>query len=492
MENPTIAYRYGVTEKLRLKLRQEEAHRQALENGMKEDYTSASEIKITEKYNVMEKDLLHPIQKIGVAGKVWIGFLIAVVLAGLYAYYLQESKSKYETIALRDYVMWGVYISTFVFYVALSLVGALMSAILKLINFEWYRPLARIAEIIAVSAIIMAGICIVAAMGKPDRLHYLLLYGRIQSPIVWDVIVIVTYIFLSCLFLFMALLPEITICRDRLTNIPAWQKWLYRNLSFGWTGAPEQWKIVKRSVKLLAIMVIPVGVSIHTVTAWLFATTLRAEWDSTNFGPYFVSGAFLLGAAAMIVAVFIFRKAYHFEKYLTTKHFNSMGIMLVFLALCYTYFNVNEYLVPSYKMSGLHANHLLDLFVGETAPMYWMVAFFGFIIPATLPMFPAMRKPVPLTIIALTTVIAAWFKRYLIVIPGLSHPYLPIQDVPQSWMHYTPSLVEMTVVIGTLAAMLLIITLFSRLFPIISIWEVAEGEGVKIENINQPAKVKKV
>ena len=490
MENTTLDYKYGVTEKLKLRLRDEELVKQALENGIKEQYTAASEKKLIEKYRVMEKDLLHPIQKIGVAGKLWIGFLVAVCLCGLYAYYIQESRSKYETIALRDYVMWGVYISTFVFYVALSLVGALMSAVLRLIKFEWYRPLARIAEIIAVAAIVMAGVCIVAAMGRPDRLHYLLLYGRIQSPIVWDVIVIVTYITVSSLFLFMALLPEIPICRDRLINIPSWQKWLYRKLSFGWTGSPEQWKIVKRSVQILAIMVIPVGVSIHTVTAWLFATTLRAEWDSTNFGPYFVSGAFLLGAAAMIVAVFTFRKAYHFEKYLTEKHFNSMGIMLVFLALCYTYFNVNEYLVPSYKMSGLHANHLLDLFIGETAPMYWMVVFFGFIIPATLPMIPAMRKPVPLTIIALTTVIAAWFKRYLIVIPGLSHPFLPIQNVPKSWMHYTPSFVEMTIVAATLAALLLIITIFSRLFPIISIWEVAEGEGVKIQNINQPVQNK--
>jgi molybdopterin-containing oxidoreductase family membrane subunit len=235
-------------------------------------------------------------------------------------------------------------------------------------------------------------------------------------------------------------------------------------------------------------MVIPLGVSIHTVTAWLFATTLRAEWDSTNFGPYFVSGAFLLGAAAMIVAVYVFRKFYHFEKYLTEKHFDHIGKMLVFLSLCYMYFNVNEYLVPSYKMSGLHANHLLDLFVGETAPMYWMVAVFGFIIPAILPMFPAMRKPLPLTIIAVTVVIAAWFKRYLIVIPGLSHPFLPIQDVPQSWMHYTPSFLEMTIIAATLAALLLIVTVFSRLFPIISIWEVAEGEGVNIQKIHQPVK----
>ncbi len=441
-----------------------------------------------QKYNLMEEELLRPIQKIGRAGKIWIGFLVAICLCGLYAYYLQETKSKYETISLRDYTMWGVYISTFVFYVALSLIGALMSAILKLIKFEWYRPLTRIAEIIAVASIIMAGVCIVAAMGRPERLYFLFTYGRIQSPIVWDVIVIMTYITASCLLLFMPLIPGIVICRDKLTNKPAWQKWMYKKLSFGWNGAPEQWKIVKKSVKVLAIMVIPLGISIHTVTAWLFATTLRPEWDSTNFGPYFVSGAFALGAAGMIVAVYVFRKVYSLEKYLEEKHFDVLGKMLVLLSFCYLYFNINEYVVPAYKMSSLHANHLLDLFIGKTAPTYWLVVLFGIAIPAILPMFRAMRKPLPLTIIAIFAVIAAWFKRYLIVVPGLSHPFLPIQDVPESWMHYFPSLVEMTIVAATFAALLLIITVFSRLFPIISIWEVAEGDGVNMQKIYKPIK----
>ena len=139
-------------------------------------------------------------------------------------------------------------------------------------------------------------------------------------------------------------------------------------------------------------------------------------------------------------------------------------------------------------MSSLHANHLLDLFIGKTAPTYWLVVLFGIAIPAILPMFRAMRKPLPLTIIAIFAVIAAWFKRYLIVVPGLSHPFLPIQDVPESWMHYFPSLVEMTIVAATFAALLLIITVFSRLFPIISIWEVAEGDGVNMQKIYKPIK----
>lgn len=435
-------------------------------------------------YKEMRTDLLNPIQKIGVLGKIWIGFLIAVCIAGVYAYYLQESTSKYETVSLNNYTMWGLYISNFVFFVALSLIGALMSAILKLLKLEWYRPLSRIAEIISVAAIMLAGVSIVAAMGRPDRLHYLIIHGRIQSPIVWDVIVICTYITASILLLFIPLIPGIALCRDNLVNKPRWQMWLYRNLTFGWKGTPKQWALVKKSIKILSILVIPLGISIHTVTAWLFATNLRPEWDSTNFGPYFVSGAFLLGGAGMVIAVYVIRKSYRLEKYLTDFHFNKMGQMLVLLALVYGYFNVNEYLVPAFKMSSMHRNHLLDMFTGNTAPLYWSVILFGIILPATLPLMQFMRKPLPLTILCLFVVIAGWFKRFLIVIPGLSHPFLPIQDVPDSWKHYTPSAIEIIITIATIAAMMLIVTLFSRLFPIISIWEVAEGKGIAIGGIH--------
>lgn len=429
-----------------------------------------------EEYMEMKQDLLRPIQHIGLWGKVWIGFLIAVCLAGVYAYYLQETRSKYMTVSLRDYTMWGVYISNFVFFIALSMIGVLMSSVLKLTNFQWYRPLARIAEVVALGAICLAGVSIVVAMGRPDRLHYLFIYARIQSPITWDIIVVITYVVASLVLLYIPMIPSLSTCRNHLHDKPKWQMKMYEFLSFGWEGNPEQWKLLRKGVKILTIMIIPLGVAIQTVDAWLFATTLRPEWDSTNFSGYFISGAFLLGTAAMIVATFVIRKAYKLEKYLTEMHFDKLGQAMVLMASIYIFFNINEYLVPAYKMSSMHANHLIDMFVGEEAPLYWSVVIFGIFLPAVLPLIKGLRKPVPLFVIALVTVIAHWFKRYLIVIPGQMHPYLPIQDVPESWTHYSPSAVELTLIAATFAGMLLIVTLFSRFFPIISVWEVAEGK----------------
>jgi len=431
--------------------------------------------------------VLRPLRHTGLLGKLWIAGLIIVILIGCYAYYLQLRYGLKVT-AMRDYASWGLYISNFVFFVAISLVGALISSVLRLTNFDWYRPITRIAEIIAVSAIIFAGLIIIIDMGRPDRVLNLFTHGRIQSPIVWDVIVVSTYLVTSVLFLYMPLLPGIALCRDQLTEKPKWQRWIYKVLALGWKGNHGQWKIMKRSIAIICILIIPLAISIHTVTAWLFATTLRPGWDSTNFGPYFVAGAFQAGTACVIIAMYAFRKAYGLQKYLTEVHFNQMGKLLVFLCLIYAYFNLNEYLVPAYKMRGAEGKLLNDLFTGHYAPLYWSVQVFGMALPALLLLWKKARRPLPLAIIALFVVVAAWFKRFLIVTPIMLHPYTTIQNVPPNWAVYFPSWVELAIVAASLAGVLLIITVFSKFFPIISIWETLENEGIELEELDNPTK----
>jgi molybdopterin-containing oxidoreductase family membrane subunit len=284
----------------------------------------------------------------------------------------------------------------------------------------------------------------------------------------------------------MPLLPGIALCRDQLTEKPKWQRWMYKTLALGWNGSEAQWKIMKQSVAIICVLIIPLSISIHTVTAWLFATTLRPGWDSTNFGPYFVAGAFQAGTAAVIIAMYVFKKAYKLEKYITADHFNFMGKLLVFLCLIYAYFNLNEYLVPAYKMRGAEGKLLNDLFTGHYAPLYWSVQLFGMALPAVLLLWKRARKPLPIAIIALFVVVAAWFKRYLIVTPIMLHPYTPIQSVPANWAVYFPSWIEIAIVSASLAGVLLIITVFSKFFPIISIWETLENEGIELEELDNP------
>jgi Ni/Fe-hydrogenase subunit HybB-like protein len=414
------------------------------------------------------RDLLP--QKFGKAGMIWTGILIVTCLIGAYAYYRQL---KYGLVVtnMRDYVSWGIYISNFVFFVAISLVGSLITAIFRLADVKWSTPLTRIAEIIAVSAILFASIIIIVDMGRPERFTYLFVHGRLQSPIIWDVIVIGTYFFVSCLLLYFPLLPDLKILIRFKEKTGKVLNKLYRFQGSFWKGTKEQRLIADRSINILCVLIIPVAFCIHTVTSWLFATTYRPGWDSTNFGAYFVSGAFLVGAGGVVVAMYVFRKAYRLENYLTESHFEKMARVTVLLALLYLYFNVNEYLVPAFKMKKPEESHLTTLFTGEYAPAFWFTILVGMIIPIIIMLLKKGRRPLPVFIAGVMIVVGAWFKRYLIVTPTLLHPLLPMHDVPESYHHYFPSWEEWAIAMGSLAGVLLVITFIVRIYPIIPIQE---------------------
>jgi len=409
-------------------------------------------------------------QKFGRKGKIWTAILVLLCLFGLFAYYKQLRQGLVVT-GMRDYVSWGIYISNFVFFVAISLVGSLITAVLRLSNVKWSTPLTRIAEIIAAAAIVFASLIIIVDMGRPERFTYLLIYGRIQSPIMWDVIVIGTYFVISIMLLYLPLLPDLKILINSKKKLGNSFSRLYRFLGSFWKDLPEQHKINDKAISILSITIIPVAFCIHTVTSWLFATTYRPGWDSTNFGAYFISGAFLVGAGGVVVAMYVFRNSYKLEKYITDDHFDKMGKIVVLLALVYLYFNVNEYLVPAFKMKKSEAAHLTELLAGEFAPLFWFAIMVGMILPVLILLFPSGRKPKPMFVVGLMVVVGAWFKRYLIVTPTLLHPFLPMHDVPANYLHYFPSWEEWAIAIGSLAGALLVITIFVRIFPIIPIQE---------------------
>jgi len=420
-------------------------------------------------------------QKFGKAGTIWTIILIIFCAIGAFAY-IRQLRYGLAVTALGDYVSWGIYISNFVFFVAISLVGSLITAIFRVTNVKWSTPLTRIAEIIAVSAIVFASLIIIVDMGRPERLVNLFFYGRLQSPIMWDVVVITTYLFISLLLLYFPLLPDLKVLIDNNKNNPKWLNRVYKFLGSFWKGTPGQYRISNKAINVLCILIIPVAFAIHTVTSWLFATTYRPGWDSTNFGAYFVSGAFLVGAGAVVVAMYVMRRAYRLEKYITPRHFDNMGKILVMLALLYLYFNINEYLVPAFKMKKPEEQHLTTLFAGEFAPLFWFAITVGMVIPTLILIFKKGRRPLPMFIAAIMVVVGAWFKRYLIVTPTLLHPFLPMSNVKESYKHYFPSWEEWAIAMGSLAGVLLIITFFTRIFPIIPIQETITEQDEKHES----------
>lgn len=404
----------------------------------------------------------------------WMFGVTGLLMICLFAYYLQLRDGMVVT-GLGDYVSWGMYIANFVFFVATSLIGMLISSVLILTGQDWAKPIARIAEIIAFSFAAVAGLVIVMDMGRPERLLYVFIHARVQSPIFWDVTVVVTYMVISLLLYFIPMIPDLKLLHERYDGKPKIFKKVFKILSLGYMGTTAQDATLKRLTKTLAILIIPVALAIHTVTSWLFASTSRVGWDSTIFGPYFVSGAFVAGVAAVIIAMYFFRSNYKLHDYLSPVHFDKMGKLLVLVSFVYIYFNLNEFLVPAYKMKTADAIHLKALFSGHHAFMFWAVQLGGLIIPVLAILFRKMRTPKPLMIISVFILIGSWFKRYLIVVPTQEHPFLPIQNVPDSFIIYVPTLTEILI---TLAPILLVILIFSTLakfFPVIPVAETIEA-----------------
>ena len=444
------------------------------------DNTKPKETKLS--FEKIKQDVLRPMQTHR-GLELWIVFLIAVIAVCGWAYYVQLRDGLGVT-GMRDYVSWGLYIANFVFFVAVSLVGMLISSILGLLKVDWIAPISRIAEIIAVAFVAVAGLVIVLDMGRPDRLLNVFIHGRFQSPILWDVTVVTTYLVISLLLLILPMIPDLAICKKEMKNTSPLLKKVYSILSFGYTNTPEQHKHLHRMVRTLMVLIVPVGLAIHTVTSWLFAATLRNGWDTTIFGPYFVAGAFVAGAAGLVIAMYFFRVNYKLQDYLTDLHFDKMGKLMVAVCLVYIYFNINEFLVPGYKMKSGDNTHLTELFVGSWAIMFWASQLLGNIIPVILMVNKRFRKPLPLMIISLFVLASAWFKRYVIVIPTMLHPHLPIQNVPFNFKHYAPTPIEIAITVLSFALALLIMTVLAKIFPVVPICEIADKEGIdyKIED----------
>ncbi|MGZ8578782.1 MAG: NrfD/PsrC family molybdoenzyme membrane anchor subunit, partial [Actinomycetota bacterium] len=262
----------------------------------------------------------------GVRGRLLVAALALVVAWGIFAWTWQVSHGLAVT-GLNDRVSWGFYLTNFIFFAGISMAGTLISAILRLTHAEWRRPITRLAEMITVVALIVVASMVVADMGRPERLLNVVLHPHLRSPILWDVLSISTYLAGSVLYLYLALVPDLAILRDGGVGGRVRSR-LYSALSLSWHGVPEQRRLLVRAIGVMAVVIVPVAVSVHSVVSWIFGMTLRSGWNSTIFGPYFVVGAIFSGIAGIVVVMAIFRRVYHLEEYITEKHFRYLGSLL--------------------------------------------------------------------------------------------------------------------------------------------------------------------
>lgn len=423
----------------------------------------------------LEETALAPVRRTGRRYWALVAVLVAVVGWGLYAYSLQLRDGLVVT-GMRDRISWGLYIATFVFFIGISHAGTLISAILRVSQARWRTPVTRIAEFITVVALICGASFVIIDLGRPDRVLNVFIYGRWQSPIIWDVLAITTYLTGSIVYLFVPMIPDLALFRDRLTGRTSrWRGWLYGTLAIGWKGNAAQRRSLAAAIGILMILIIPIAVSVHTVVSWIFAMTLRVPWDSALFGAFFVAGAIFSGIAILIIVMAILRRAYRLHEYVTEKQFVYLGYLLAAFAAIMIYANISELLIHGYKLKEGAEFQLRQLFLNDFAPLYWFYLLGGLVGPIVLMLIRATRNVGGVIAAAVLVTIAMWIERYVIVVTGLRVPLMPYQPAD-----YAPTWVEWSIFAGGLALFALLITLFTKVFPIIAVWEVAEDQEATV------------
>jgi len=424
--------------------------------------------------NDEDETLFKPIYQTGKNFYILAAIFSTVFLIGI-GLYIRQLVLGLGVTGMNEPVTWAFYIVDFVFFIGISHAGTLISAILRLSKAEWRRPITRMAEVITGIVLAIGGLHPIIDLGRPDRIIHLFERGRLQSPLLWDVTSITAYFTASTIYLYLPLIPDIALLRDRGGRLEN----LYKILAWGYKGTPEQKHALEKAINILMVMVIPIAVSVHTIIAWIFGMTLQPGWHSTIFGPYFVVGAIYSGIAALLIVMIVFRKAYHFEDYLKEIHFQYLGTLLLIMSLLWTYFTFAEYLTAFYGHEPAEMRVFFYKFNGGYAPFFWLMVFCNFILPVVILSNRRLKKLPGILMASIAVVIGMWLERLIIIIPTLANPRLPYPTGV-----YIPSLTEISLFAAAVSAFVLGFMGFSKLFPLISIWEIKEGRLQSVHEVS--------
>ncbi len=403
-------------------------------------------------------------------------YIILLILLGVVAWagymYFRQLQTGLGVTGLNRAISWGFYIINFVFFIGISHAGTLISAILRLSQAEWRRPITRMAEVITAIVLLIGAVHPILDLGRPDRILNVFYYGRLQSPLLWDVTAISMYFTASTVYLYVPLIPDIALLRDRTHKF----KWFYNFCSWGYQGTEHHKKVLGKAMTILMVIVIPVAVSVHTVISFIFSMTIQPGWHSTIFGPYFVVGAIFSGTATLLVVMIAFRKMYHFENYLKEIHFQYLSLLLLIFSIFWAYFTFSEFITGIYGNEPMEMNIIRYKLFGDYAPFFWGMVILNFVIPIIVLSFKKLKTIKGIFLTSCGVIIGMWLERLIIVVPSLTNPRLPYEIIP-----YVPSLTECALFMGGISLFCLGFLIFSKLFPLISIWELEEGrtEGLQ-------------
>ncbi|MBI3182981.1 MAG: polysulfide reductase NrfD [Myxococcales bacterium] len=369
--------------------------------------------------------------------------------------------------------MWGMMISSFVFWVGIAHSGTLISAILFLFRAKFRTAVYRSAEAMTVFAVLTAGLFPIIHLGRAWLGFWLFpypnqreLWVNFRSPLVWDVFAISTYLTVSALFLYTGLVPDIAAIRDTLKG---WKKKVYALLALGWRGTDSEWRRYVRGYLFFAALATPLVISVHSVVSWDFAMSITPGWHSTIFAPYFVAGAILSGVAMVITILVPLRKAYKLHSYVTGRHFDMLSRLLILTSLIVTYSYGVEFFMAAYGTNTVERDLFIFRATGDYKFHFWLMVFCNCVAPQLCFLKRVRENIAVLFVISLFVNVGMFLERFNIVATSLSHSHDPF-----AWGNYWPAQAEIALYIGSFGWFGMWFLLFLKVLPSVSLSEMKE------------------
>jgi molybdopterin-containing oxidoreductase family membrane subunit len=438
-------------------------------------------------YHDVTVDVAAPVE--GPANKQWWTVFLIALAAFLWGIgcILYTISTGIGVWGLNRTVNWAWDITNFVWWVGIGHAGTLISAVLLLFRQRWRMAINRSAEAMTIFSVVQAGLFPIIHMGRPWVGYWVLpipnqfgsLWVNFNSPLLWDVFAISTYLSVSLVFWWTGLLPDFAMIRDRA--VTPFTKRIYTILSFGWTGRAKDWQRFEEVSLVLAGLATPLVLSVHTIVSMDFATSVSPGWHTTIFPPYFVAGAVFSGFAMVNTLLIVMRKVSNLEAYITVQHIELMNIIIMITGSIVGVAYITELFIAWYSGVEYEQYAFLNRATGPYWWAYWSMMTCNVFSPQFM-WFKKLRTSIMFSfIISIVVNIGMWFERFVIIVTSLHRDYLP-----SSWTMFQPTLIDIGIFIGTIGFFFVLFLLYARTFPVIAQAEVktilkTSGEKYKRE-----------
>jgi molybdopterin-containing oxidoreductase family membrane subunit len=371
-------------------------------------------------------------------------------------------------------VGWGFAIVNFVWWIGIGHAGTLISAILFLLNQQWRTSINRFAEAMTLFAVACAGLFPLIHTGRPWMAYYMFpypstmyLWPQFRSPLIWDVFAVSTYGTVSLLFWGVGLIPDLATLRDRALTKP--KQIIFGMLSMGWRGSARHWHRYQSAYLLLAGLATPLVLSVHTVVSFDFAIAIVPGWHTTIFPPYFVAGAIYSGFAMVLTIAIPLRKAYDLEDFITMHHLENMAKVMLATGLIVAYGYYYEYFMSIYSGQKFDLYLTQMRFHGPYSHFYYALILCNILTPQLLWIRKVRTNVAALFVMSLVINTGMWLERFVIVVISLTRDFMP-----SAWGRFSATIWDYATFAGTLGLFTMLLFLFVRVLPAISIAEMRE------------------